>query len=61
MKKLYGFSSDYPGIRHAGNPAGALREIEMRDLVGMTVILAGFVPYLSEELDATVLYSGGNA
>jgi len=61
MKKLYGFSSDYPGIRHAGNPAGALREIEMRDLVGMTVILAGFVPYLSDGLDAAVLYRGGNS
>lgn len=58
MKKLYGFSSDYPGIRHAGNPAGALREIEMRDMVGMTVILAGFVPYLSNGLDASALYQG---
>ena len=61
MKKLYGFSSDYPGIRHAGNPAGALREIEMRDMVGMTVILAGFVPYLSNGLDASALYQGANA
>lgn len=61
MKKLYGFSSDYPGIRHAGNPAGALREIEMRDMVGMTVILAGFVPYLSNGLDASALYQGATA
>jgi hypothetical protein len=61
MKKLYGFSSDYPGIRHAGNPAGALREIEMRDMVGMTVILAGFVPYLSNGLDALALYQGTTA
>lgn len=61
MKKLYGFSSDYPGIRHAGNPAGALREIEMRDMVGMTVILAGFVPYLSTGLDAAALYRGAQA
>lgn len=58
MKKLYGFSSDYPGIRHAGNPASALREIEMRDLVGMTVILAGFMPYLSDGFDAADLYHG---
>jgi hypothetical protein len=61
MKKLYGFSSNYPGIRHAGNPASALRDIEMRDLVGMTVILAGFVPYLSEGLDAAELYGGAKA
>lgn len=58
MKKLYGFSSNYPGIRHAGNPAGALREIEMRDMVGITVILAGFVPYLSNGLDSSALYQG---
>jgi hypothetical protein len=58
MKKLYGFASDYPGIRHAGNPQGALREIEMRDMVGITVILSGFVPYLSTGLDASVLYQG---
>lgn len=61
MKKLYGFSSNYPGIRHAGNPAGALREIEMRDMVGITVILAGFVPYLSNDLDAASLYQGAVA
>lgn len=61
MKKLYGFSSNYPGIRHAGNPASALREIEMRDMVGMTVILAGFVPYLSYGLDASALYQGATA
>jgi hypothetical protein len=61
MKKLYGFSSDYPGIRHAGNPASALREIEMRDLVGMTVILAGFMPYLSDGFDAADLYHGAAA
>lgn len=58
MKRLYGFSSDYPGIRHAGNSAGALREIEMRDMVGLTVILAGFVPYLSTGLDASTIYHG---
>jgi hypothetical protein len=61
MKKLYGFSSNYPGIRHAGNPASALREIEMRDMVGLTVILAGFVPYLSNGLDVSALYQGATA
>ncbi|MCZ8280576.1 MAG: hypothetical protein O9313_19795 [Acetobacteraceae bacterium] len=59
MKKLYGFSSNYPGIRHAGNAASALREIEMRDMVGITVILAGFVPYLSQGLNMDELYAGG--
>lgn len=60
MKKLYGFSSDYPGIRHAGNPISAIREIEMRDLIGMSVILSGFVPYLSHRINAFDVFQGGN-
>ena len=58
MKKLYGFASDYPGIRHAGNPASAIREIEMRDMVAVTVMLAGFVPYLSDRLNPVDIYRG---
>jgi hypothetical protein len=56
MKKLYGFASNYPGIRHAGNPASQLREIEMRDLVAVTVLLAGFTPYLSDLLNGDDIY-----
>ena len=59
MKKLYGFSSNYPGIRHAGNPASALREIEMRDLVAVSVMLAGFAPYLANGLNSENIYRGG--
>lgn len=58
MKKLYGFASEYPGIRHAGNPASALREIEMRDMVAVTVLLAGFAPYLGHLLNSKDIYSG---
>lgn len=35
MKDLYGFASDYPGIRQGGTPANAIRAIEMRDRVAM--------------------------
>ena len=59
MKKLYGFSSNYPGIRHAGNPDAALREIEMRDMVAMSALLAGFAPYLTETFDHEKIYRGG--
>ena len=59
MKSLYKFSCDYPGIRHAGNPATALRPIEMRDMVAMSILLAGFAPYLSYQLDAEAVYRGG--
>jgi len=58
MKDLYGFASDYPGIRHGGTPANAIRAIEMRDMVAMSILLVGFTPYLSDQLDADVVYRG---
>ncbi len=59
MKDLYGFASDYPGIRHGGTPANALRTVDMRDMVAMSILLAGFTPYLSSQLDADIVYRGG--
>lgn len=59
LKNLYGFASDYPGIRHGGNPAGVLRAIEMRDMVAISILLAGFMPYLTDQLSADVVYRGG--
>lgn len=59
LKNLYGFACDYPGIRHGGNPAGALRAVDMRDMVALSVLLAGFTPYLAAQLDADVVYRGG--
>lgn len=58
MKDLYGFASDYPGIRHGGTPANALRPIDMRDMVAMSVLLAGFTPYLTQQLNADTVYRG---
>lgn len=58
LRNLYGFASNYPGIRHAGNPASALRAIEMRDMVAMSILLAGFTPYLSDRLNADDVYYG---
>jgi hypothetical protein len=58
MKDLYGFASDYPGIRHGGTPANALRAVDMRDMVAMSILLAGFTPYLSSALDADAVYRG---
>ena len=59
LKKLHGFSSNYPLIRHGGVPASALREIEMRDLVALSVLLVGFTPYLTNSVDSTSVYNGG--
>jgi hypothetical protein len=58
IQNLYMFASDYPGIRHAGTPANALRAIEMRDLVSMSILLAGFTPYLSDQLNVEAMYPG---
>jgi hypothetical protein len=58
MKSLYNFTNSYPGIRHAGTPATALRVIDMRDLVAMSILLAGFTPYLTDQLYAEGVYRG---
>jgi len=58
IKSLYGFTCDYPGIRHGGTPANARRDIEMKDLVAISILLAGFTPYLSEMIDANAVYEG---
>lgn len=58
LSNLYGFASDYPGIRHAGNPSGAIRAIDMRDLIAVSVALAGFTPYLRDNFDSASVYWG---
>jgi hypothetical protein len=58
LKKLYGFASDYPGIRHGKNATGKLRDIDMRDLVAISILLAGFTPYLSSAFNADNVYRG---
>jgi hypothetical protein len=52
------FSLRYPGIRHGGNPDGVLRNIDMRDMVAMSILLAGFTLYLSNGLYPDVVYRG---
>ena len=58
MKNLYGFASDYPGIRHGGTPASALRPVDMRDMVAMSILLTGFTPYLESRLSADTIFGG---
>lgn len=58
MQCLYSFTCNYPGIRHGGDPDSALRTIEMRDMVAMSILLAGFMPYLTDQVDAEVIYRG---
>lgn len=57
-KELYRFASDYPGIRHAGRPRSRKREIDMRDLLSMSVVLTGLFPYLNSTTDPEKIYLG---
>lgn len=56
LKKLYGFASNYPGIRHGGHAKGVLRTIDMRDMVAMSILLTGFTPYLERRLSWESIY-----
>lgn len=58
LLNLYGFASDFPGLRHGTPSTGMLRDIDMRDLVAVSILLAGFTPYLSDQLDGTTIYRG---
>jgi len=58
LKKLYGFASDYPGIRHGTSAEGVLRPLEMRDMVAVCILLAGFTPYLTDGLNSDAVYRG---
>nr|WP_281719498.1 hypothetical protein [Nitrosomonas nitrosa] len=58
MTNLYKFTCNYPGIRHAGTPSAALRPIELRDMVALSILLAGFTPYLCDALSAESVYRG---
>lgn len=57
-KALYGFTCDYPGIRHSGTPENSKRDIEMRDMVAVTIFLLGIAPYLTDKVDFNVVYRG---
>jgi hypothetical protein len=58
MKDFYTFACDYPGIRHGGTAANARRDIDMRDMVAISILLAGFTPYLSHQVDSNIIYRG---
>ena len=51
LKNLYHFCSDYPGIRHGGNPASAKRALASRDLTMASLLILSFSGYLSPHFD----------
>jgi hypothetical protein len=50
LKSLYGFCSDYPGIRHAGNPASRIRDLETKDGILICLLLFAFSGYLTDQI-----------
>jgi hypothetical protein len=56
-EKIYAFRGAYPNMGH-GTGGGALREIELRDLVSVSVMLVGLLPYLSHEIDPQTVFEG---
>lgn len=51
VKSLYVFCSDYPGIRHGGNPKSRKRLLDSRDSVAINIALLAFAAYLANGLD----------
>ena len=58
LLNLYGFASDFPGVRHGTPSTGMERNIDMRDMVAMSILLAGFTPYLTHGLNPDAVYRG---
>lgn len=56
LKKLYGFASNYPGIRHGGSTKGVLRSVDMRDMLAMSILLTGYTPYLTDQISPNSVY-----
>lgn len=58
-KNIYGFASDYPGIRHGGNPAGKKRDLHMKDFIYLQIFTTAVAAYfLSKEADFSKIYIG---
>jgi hypothetical protein len=51
IKKLYGFCSDYPGIRHNVGRRGRLRTLEMRDSIIIPLLLLTASGYFGSNTD----------
>ncbi|HUG23259.1 hypothetical protein [Piscinibacter sp.] len=58
LLSLYGFASDFPGVRHGTPSDGMKRDIDMRDMVAMSILLTGFTPYLESRLSPEAIFGG---
>ncbi|MGE3495023.1 MAG: hypothetical protein AB7N73_10025 [Gemmatimonadales bacterium] len=58
LGNLYGFASDFPGLRHGTPSGGMTRAVGMKDLLAASILLSGFAPYLESRLNASEIYGG---
>jgi len=58
LESPYGFTCDYPGIRHGGKPGRVEGNIEMRDMLALCILFIGFTPYLTDRLDVAAIFQG---
>lgn len=57
-KKIYGFTCDYPGIRHGGTLANQIRDLDLRDVIAVSILMAGVTPYLTDRINLNSVYEG---
>ena len=50
VKNLYQFCSDYPAIRHAGNPNNRLRDLEVKDTIIVSALFFAASGYLHQQV-----------
>lgn len=50
VKNLYQFCSDYPAIRHAGNPNNKLRDLEIKDTIIVSALFIAASGYLHHQV-----------
>jgi hypothetical protein len=55
INNLYGFCSDFPGIRHGGNPKGQMRQLREIDAAALGAFFLGFGGYLTDEIHESEL------
>ena len=56
-KRLYGFASDFPGLRHGGTEGSDVRDLDLRDLVGVTLSLTGLVAYYMADPENEIIHA----
>ncbi|MCZ7371937.1 MAG: hypothetical protein ABOK23_05870 [Candidatus Methanoperedens sp.] len=58
LQKLYKFASDYPNIRHAGNPTSKKRDLENEDAILFITLTIGYATFLCETINCELLITG---